>query len=99
LTPVVLWLSGQFVNLGENSWRGGTFKFYRMVKFSLVPLKTISKGRINKSTLKLDMTKTPKIDAEKKRGGWGLGVGEKGPQHNTGSDPFPLVGPGAHLIR
>ena len=70
-----------------------------MVKFSLVPLRSISKGQINKSTLKLDTSKTPKTDAEKKRGGWGLGVEEKGPQRNIGSDPFPLVGPGAHLIR
>lgn len=97
-----LYSSGSRENLltfKKSSWRGGTFKFYKMVKFSLVPLKSISKGQINKSTPKLDMTKTPKTDAEKKRGGWGLGVGEKGPQHNIGSDPFPVVGPGAHLIR
>lgn len=68
------------------------------MKLPLVPLKSIIKGQINKSAPKLDMTKTPKSDAEERKGGWGLGVREKGPQH-LGSDPFSLVEPGAHLIR
>lgn len=99
-TPAVLWLSGKFVNLRKKSGRRAYFQVLQDgVKFPLVRLKSISKGQINKSALKLEMSKIPRSEVKRKKGRVrGLGRVEK-PTTQPGSDPFSLAGPGAYLIR
>lgn len=81
-----LWYCSSWENLltfYRGLWGRNTFKFYKMVNSPLVLLKSISRGQINKSTLKLEMSRIPQTGAEKKKMREGIWVwGWKSSQHN-----------------